>query len=342
MYSQHISTREIPQADTLENVTDVVEFVSRGYNSYQAIAKKLGLTPRQGRYYRLAAEILGFIKNIQHRNVSVLTNLGRGYLNANNAQRMQILSGQVLSVPVIQTIVGMLLASNGSALQEELSSALLTVVKDSTQSMVERRLQTILSWLETLGVVTRSGRMIKLVSLPKSIDKIEIKDLRMPALPRVDNLKYFKKVVTRNSSLKSKIRFEVEAVKLERANAMHEKLRSILARKIRDYGSLPTFNRYIDLAARINDKQLIIEVKTSNANAHRQIRKGISQLYEYRYLQCLPNAKLVLLIQKPLTDRNAWLLDYLQNDRKIYVIWNGSNDDLFTTEEGIKALPFMK
>ena len=342
MSSQRISTREIPQADTLENVTDVVEFVSRGFNSYQAIAKKLGLTQRQGRYYRLAAEILGFIKNFRHRNVSVLTKLGQEYLAANNAQRIQILSKQVLSVPIIQTIVGMLLASNGSALQEELSSTLLTVVTDSTQSMAERRLLTILSWLETLGVVTRSGRMIKLVGLPKSIDKIEIRDLRMPALPRVDNLKYFQEVSTRNSSLKSKIRFEVEAVKLERANSMHEKLRSLLAKRIRDYGSMPTFNRYIDLAAQINNKQFIMEVKTTNANAHRQIRKGISQLYEYRYLQCLPNASLVLLIQNPLIKRDAWLLHYLQNDRKIYVIWNGSNDDLFTTKEGIKALPFMK
>lgn len=341
MPSQRISTREIPQADTLQNVIDVVEFVSRGYNSYQAIAKKLGLTQRQGRYYRLAAEILGFIRNIRHRNVSVLTTLGRRYLNANNAQRRQILSKQVLDVPVIQTIIGMLSTSDGSAIQEELSSALLKVT-DSTQSMVERRLQTILSWLETLGVVTRSGGIVRLVSLPRSIDKIEIENLRMPALPRVDDLKYFEEVSRRASSLRSKIQFEVEAARRERANVMHERLRSLLAKKIKNCGSLPTFNRYIDLATRINDTHFIIEVKTSNANVHSQIRKGISQLYEYRYIQCLPDAKLVLLIENPPTGRNAWLLDYLQTDRGVYVIWNGSNDDLFTTEEGIKVLPFMR
>lgn len=341
MPSKRISTREIPQADTLENVVDVVEFVSKGYNSYQMIAKKLGLTERQGRYYRLGAELLGFIKNIRRQNISILTELGRSFLNADNVQRRQILFRQVMRVPVIQGVIGMLVASNGSAIQEELSNALLKVVTDSTQSMVKRRLQTILSWLETLGVVTKSARIINLVNLPNSIDKIEIEDLKMPVLPRVDDLRYFESVSSRTASLGSKIRFEVETVKRERANVIHERLRSILARRIRTYESVPTFNRYIDLATRINDTYFIIEVKTSNANVHSQIRKGISQLYEYRYIQCLPDAKLVLLIENALTGRNAWLLDYIQKDRGIYVIWNGSNDNLFTTEEGIKALPFM-
>lgn len=337
-----ISTREIPQANSLENVVDVVEFVAGGYDSYQLIAKKLGLTERQGRYYRLAAELLGFIRNIRRQNVSTLTDLGRDFLAADTSERRQILLMQVLRIPIVQAILGMLVASDGSAIQEEISGALLKVVTDSTRSMVRRRLQTILSWLETLGIVTRSARITRLVNLPSSIEKLNIEDLRVPVLPRVIDAKYFERVSDRTASLGNRIKREVHTAKRERKVVKHEELRRNLAKKIRECGYVPTSNPYIDLAARIKDKNFLIEVKTSDGNVHNQIRKCLCQLYEYRYIQCLPDAKLILLIEKPFTERNAWMLNYLERDRGIYVVWNGENDSLFTTEKGARELPFMK
>jgi len=144
-----------------------------------------------------------------------------------------------------------------------------------------------------------------------------------------------------NPTCTGKIMTNNLTVSLERAKSIHERLRSLLAERIKRFGFLPTYNRYIDLAVSINSQDFIIEVKSSG-KVHEQVRRGISQLHEYRYLQCLPNAKLVLLLEKPLTGRVEWLLDYLINDRGIYVIWDASNDRLFTTEEGEKNLPFMQ
>jgi len=51
---------------------------------------------------------------------------------------------------------------------------------------------------------------------------------------------------------------------------------------------------------------------------------------------------LVLLLEEPLSGRDEWLLDYLIGDRGIHLVWDASNDKLFTTDEGKKNLPFMK
>ena len=338
--SQRFSTRSIPQADTLDNVIDVLEFVKKGHNSYQAIAKKLGLTERQGRYYRLAAEILGFIRNIKHRNMAILTQLGQDFLNANHSHRQQILTNQVLNIPVVQGIIAMIAISGGSVIQDELNDALLTVVKESTRSMIRRRIKTIVSWLETLGIVTKTERIIKLQSLPGTIEKLEIGDPNMPVIPRVDDLKLFRLVLRRTSSVGT-LQYEMKAVKQERADETHERLRSCMAKRLREHGYVPTSNHYVDLATRINESDFLIEVKTLGTDVFNRIREGVSQLYEYRYIQCLPHAKLVLLLDRPLTGRSAWLLDYLEKDRGIYVMWNGDNGDLQTTKEGYEALPFM-
>lgn len=137
------------------------------------------------------------------------------------------------------------------------------------------------------------------------------------------------------------IKFEVDRVKTERANMTHERLRSTLANRIKRLGFVPTYNRYIDLAVRMANRDFIIEVKSSG-NVRAQIRRGISQLYEYRYLQSLPDAVLVLLLEKPLSGENRWLLDYLIEDRGICVLWDDRDDELFTTGKCMEKLPFMR
>lgn len=57
-----IPSRDIPQADLLQDVVACTRIVSRGAVSYQQIATLLRKTHRQGRYYRRAAEILGLIE----------------------------------------------------------------------------------------------------------------------------------------------------------------------------------------------------------------------------------------------------------------------------------------
>lgn len=336
-----ISTKDIPQADSLEKVVLAAQAVSQGNSTFQEIASYLELTDRQGRYYRRAAEILRFVARASHSNLSTLTPLGHDLLRGDAERRKQLLTTQVLGVPIVQSVVGMLTASNGTATQRDLKASLWKIVSNTTQGMAERRLMTIISWLESLDIVRKSGEYVMLRDLPSSINKIEISDPETPVLPKPTELRLFEEVSRRATEASAIIRFEVNRAKLERANVAHERLRSLLAEKIKRSGFLPTYNKYIDLAVRISDQNFLIEAKSS-ANIRVQVRRGLSQLYEYRYLQCLPNAVLILLLEKPLAGVNEWLLDYLIRDRGIYVIWDAVNDELFTTDEGRQELPFMR
>ena len=79
---------------------------------------------------------------------------------------------------------------------------------------------------------------------------------------------------------------------------------------------------------------------TTEANEKSQIRAGLSQLYEYRYLQNKPQAKLVLIIEKPLSRNERWRQEYLEQDREIHLIWDGDNT-LYGSERSNIELPFL-
>jgi hypothetical protein len=97
----------------------------------------------------------------------------------------------------------------------------------------------------------------------------------------------------------------------------------------------------IDLAVRINDNSYIFEMKsTTTDNIRSQLRRGLSQLYEYRYLQNLSDATLVLVIEKPLPDRESWMHQYLEEDRQIKLLWDGENE-LFALPQTKKELGFL-
>ena len=335
-----IPTKEIPQADSLEKVVKTVYAVSQGKQSHQEIARYLGVDDRQGRYYRKAAEILKLVTKTSSKNVSALTQIGQALLTSNDAQKKQLLINQVLGATVFQSVIGMVAASNGVSDRSDLENSLSKLVSPTTAGMIGRRLTTILSWLDSLDLAEKENHQVKLKSIPSSINKLEISDVRVPILPKPNELRLFEEVHQRKRSASALIKFEIDRAKYDRANSVHERLRSLLADKIRSHGAIPTWNKYVDLAVRMNNQDFLIEVKTSE-HARGQVRRGLSQLYEYRYLQALPKAALVLLLEKPLSGPNQWLLEYLTVDRGISVIWDNSGDQLFTTDDGVKNLPFI-
>ena len=101
-------------------------------------------------------------------------------------------------------------------------------------------------------------------------------------------------------------------------------------------------NDLVDLAARLAGLSFIFEVKSTTAhNARTQIRKGISQLYEYRYLQRAPDAKLVLVVENPLGKDLAWMAEYLVSDRGIFLVWDGDKKHLFCDKNIRPTLEFL-
>jgi hypothetical protein len=74
---------------------------------------------------------------------------------------------------------------------------------------------------------------------------------------------------------------------------------------------------------------------TTEDNPHSQIRRGLSQLYEYRYIQNVQSAKLVLVIENPLPKKLGWMENYLIKDRGILLVWDG--DGKFSCSPEIKG-----
>ena len=128
----------------------------------------------------------------------------------------------------------------------------------------------------------------------------------------------------------------------ERAEKAHRALLDLVAEKIRGTGAIPRNNPIVDLAATVRDDDFLFEMKsTTERNVHSQVRRAISQLYEYRYLQNSPDAKLVVVIENPLPAEKRWLLDYVIKDRELLIAWDGDGKTLHCPTEISKQLSFL-
>lgn len=339
-----IKSNDLPQADRLESVLLAVIAVGNGASTDIEIANRIpGIEgdDRQGRYYRKAAEMLGFIKN--ERNNSVLTPKGRELLQ-NPTLNNPYFIASVLKLEVYQKLLPFLELSPKGCTKQELMNYLQSIADPRIgPSMIPRRLSTILAWPRALGflIQTNTGRFQLQNNLSIRLPFFEIQDIDQPLLPVTGNLLEFQEIENRTSIAREEIIYYKDQARLERANNAHIHLVNLVAKKIRANEGIPKTNQLIDLAARIRNEEYIFEMKsTTDQNARNQVRKGLSQLYEYQYLQNLPDAKLVLVIEKALPSQAIWMIDYLENSRNINLIWDGNNN-LYSTKSTREQIKFL-
>ena len=350
---------QIPQADVLNEVIRTVEAVAGGAETFQDIASILGKVERQGRYYRLAAQIIGLLDN--HDNRAYLTEAGSQFIAASTLDRPELLRQAVLNTRLFQRFLLFLEAQPQGATRREVEN-FLAAVTQTTPAMIERRTSTVIAWASAVGIIQRhedryvpqfdmeaSGSFIPNIRelqrapyLETSAQAVmEVQDTTEPLLPRAGDLHEYQAVEARTTSAVEDITVLVNAAARERANDAHRQLVNLVASRIRRAGGIPRSNRFIDLAARINDRPLIFEMKsTTDDNTRSQVRSGLSQLFEYRYLQALPDAVLVLVLERPLEAGTGWLRDYIEKDRNILLLWDGDGD-LYASEETQRELDFL-
>ena len=113
---------------------------------------------------------------------------------------------------------------------------------------------------------------------------------------------------------------QVARVKLERANKSHEYTLQILVKTLQQNGFQVEYSRFIDAFCRLKTGPAIFEVKSiTQSNERSQSRHALSQLYEYRYLHSVPDSSLWLVLSE--TPFSMWIVDYLENDRGVGVLW---------------------
>ncbi|UFS71770.1 hypothetical protein LPW11_06145 [Geomonas sp. RF6] len=118
---------------------------------------------------------------------------------------------------------------------------------------------------------------------------------------------------------------EVTRVKLQRRNLAHKELIDKMDSYLRSLGAIPKENDHIDLLAKIpHDGSFIFEMKSGGDTLLDQIRKGLSQLYEYRfrYRDLIEDEAISLCLVLPGNPSVIpWITRYLCEDRDVGICW---------------------
>lgn len=118
---------------------------------------------------------------------------------------------------------------------------------------------------------------------------------------------------------------ELTKIKRQRANLTHKILLEKLSDYLIDRGAITLENEHIDLYAKFqNNERYLFEIKSiDDKNLLSQSRKGISQLYEYRYrYQHIVGYDVKLCLVYPQEPRYIpWLQEYLCKDRDVSILW---------------------
>ena len=322
-----IQSNDLPQADKINSVILATLAVANGAKTDIEIANQvIGIEgdDRQGRYYRRAAEILGFITN--KHNSAAITQKGRAVADDPSLTNPMVLVS-VLNLNLYQKLLPYFELNPSGLTRQQMINYLQSIAEPTIGlTMLPRRISTIISWILTLGVIEQIGDIYKLSGgILNSIEVLDIQDVFQPILPKTGSLLEYQTVEERISNANEIITIHKNAASLERANNAHKALVNLVAQRIRTAGGIPKANQFIDLATTLGNDYIFEMKSTTSSNVTSQIRKGISQLYEYRYLENKSDANLILVIENPLTNDNRWMLDYLEVDRKIHLIWDGDN-----------------
>ncbi len=338
-----VPTDEIPQADNLIDVVRTIIAVSQGARTHQQIAQSIGKVERQGRYYRKAAEIIGMIVT-PGTNHSILTPLGQIFVQNDPILTNPALLQGVLNSRIFQRIIPFLESKGISGASRIEFGAFLTATANlGAITMAPRRISTLISWLEDLEIiyVNNSRYILSNQTINERLENIEFDNSDEPLLPNPNDLNEYNTVQQRTASAREAIISYRATAALERADNAHRRLVNITSERIRNAGALPKYNQLIDLATHIDGNDYIFEMKsTTNNNEKSQLRAGLSQLYEYRFLQNKPAAKLILVIENPLSIREQWRQNYLEQDRDVYLVWDG-NDELYGNIRTRNELNFL-
>lgn len=317
------SGSDVPQANKIWDVAALVQAVGHGADGDIALGAAIGKNDRQGRYYRLAAESIGLLEPVEAGH-SELADDG-AYLVAapTKAAQRDILIASVLSSAFFRSFLAYIHSAGAGGRSDGDLIAWIDRNTDLSGATPARRYSTVRAWLEDLDLVdrTRWG----LTAVPYDSADIEFRGDPREALPvgRRALVPFQGTAPSPKPSVDdSVIQYWVDRAKLERASTKHEELVATAARLSRDAGFDVSKNAFVDLFASGSAGSYLFEMKSNNEhNTVSQVRRAISQLYEYQYQQSLETSRLVLALESQPEDHLSWIVDYLVHARNILPVW---------------------
>lgn len=148
-----INSSDFLQADDINKVILVVKAVHAGNHTDDQIESYIGVNSagRQGRYYRLAAEKLGFVElQPQRDNHTVLTPKGQQFIARPNQQKNDLISA-IRSLPVFSSALAHITRCNQKGEPINIKTWFINSYPGE-ESTAERRYSTFIKYLEYCGI----------------------------------------------------------------------------------------------------------------------------------------------------------------------------------------------
>lgn len=142
----------VPQADDLSKVVELPILIEAGIATAQAWSKHYDISPRQGSYYRQAAEALGFVRLEEDR--FALTPEGRRYVGLPQDARERLIAERLLRNPLLNAVF-VLVRSKGEEGVGDLEVARMIETRSRLRGSTPlRRAKTVRSYFRWLGQAT--------------------------------------------------------------------------------------------------------------------------------------------------------------------------------------------
>ncbi|HZQ05371.1 MAG TPA: endonuclease NucS domain-containing protein [Anaerolineae bacterium] len=141
-----IPTKDIPQANSLETVGDLLALIDEGIDSRAELASHLGIDPRQVLYYQEAARILGLLESKNGK--LTVTPHGAAYLKAiKPAEQTGIMSEAVRNTEIFKRLLE---RYTEAELNKPNIVAFLKEETTLTGTTLGRRADCIVAWLKSI------------------------------------------------------------------------------------------------------------------------------------------------------------------------------------------------
>jgi hypothetical protein len=142
------------------------------------------------------------------------------------------------------------------------------------------------------------------------------------------------------SSGKKQTTVTIDLVARERASKSHRALEEMLAAAAKRNNVVPKCNQNIDMYFESPEGAVLAEIKScTDTNFHSQLRKGVSQLFEYRFLYRTlfkSQVTLLLLVETVPPKTKRWLMAYAESIG-IILAWKEPSSGAIVT--GASTLP---
>jgi hypothetical protein len=149
----------VPQADDVTKIADIPLAVADGATNLESLSTRYRFDRRQALYYFQAAESFGLVQRRTHSYA--LSALGHRYVALTPAKRKEMLVRRMLSLPLLVQIVHELLISPIHRLSREQIAHMTSTRARISGTTVDRRVQSVFSWLTWLGDETEMFKVSK-------------------------------------------------------------------------------------------------------------------------------------------------------------------------------------